>query len=39
MVPLENTLHYLQTKTCENIELTVHVSKNCDPLFSLITPF
>ena len=44
MASLGNTHHYLRKyeaftliHTCENVELTV--SKNCDPLFSLMTPF
>ena len=45
MASLENTHHYLKkyeaftlTQTCElNIEITV--SKNCNPVFSLMTPF
>ena len=30
-------LSFTLTQTCENVELTV--SKTCDPLFSLMTPF
>ena len=40
MASLENTHHYLMTEEnedCENVELTV--SKNCDPLFSVMIPF
>ena len=44
MVSLENIHYYLRkyevftlTETCENVELTV--SKNCDLLFSLMSPF
>ena len=44
MVSLENIHYYVRkyevftlTEICENVELTV--SKNWDPLFSLMTPF
>ena len=44
MVSLQNIHYYLRkyevftlTEICENVELTV--SKNCDPLFFLMTPF